>query len=72
MYLVKYHKSITKPGTVTERTMPILHEAADEEVITNQPKHTIDDFFPKTRSYIEEVQNLPKLGELPAAADIQT
>ena len=52
--------------------MPILREAQDEQVITDQLKRTIDDFFPKTRSYIEEVQNLPKLGELPAAADSQT
>ena len=65
-------EELQQPGTVTERTMPILREAQDEQVITDQPKRTIDDFFPKTRSYIEEVQNLPKLGELPAAADSQT
>ena len=63
---------LQEPGTVTERTMLILREAADEEVITDQQKCTIDDFFSKTRSYIEEVQNLPKLGELPVAADSQT
>ena len=59
-------------GTVTEHTMPILCENADEEVITDQPKRTIDDFFPKTRSYSEEVQQLPKLSEVPVAADRET
>ena len=58
-----------QPGTVTQQAMPILHETADEEVITEQPKRTIDDFFPKTRSFTKEVQNLPKLSDVPATAD---
>ena len=61
-----------QPGTVTEHLMPILHETADEEVITEQPKCTIDDFFPKGMSYHEEIENLPKLSELPPAADCNT
>ena len=57
-----------QPGTVTQHALPILHETADEEVITEQPKCTIDDFFPKTTSFTEEVQNLPKLSDVPATA----
>ena len=49
-----------------------LRESANEEVITEQPKRRIDDFFPKTMSFREEVQKLPKLSELPAAADRDT
>ena len=52
--------------------MLILHKTADEEVVTEQPKCTIDDFFPKTRSFTEEVQNLPKLSDVPASADCET
>ena len=59
-------------GTVTEHGMPNLREAANEEVITHQPKRTIDEFFPKTKTFSEEVQVLPKLSELPATADHHT
>ena len=59
-------------GTVTELTMPIFRETADEEVIMDQPKRTIDNFFHKRRSYSEEVQLLPKLSEVPVAADRET
>ena len=52
--------------------MPNLREAANEEVITHQPKCTIDEFFPKTKTFSEEVQVLPKLSELPATADRHT
>ena len=61
-----------QPVSVTEHTMPILCETADEQVIMTQPKHTIDAFFPKTRSYTEQVEQLPKLTEVPAAADHET
>ena len=61
-----------EPGTVTERTMPTLRETAHEDVITEQPKRTIDDFFPKEMSYRQEVEKLPKLNELPPDADDTT
>ena len=47
--------------------MPILRETVDEEVIMEQLKCTIDDLFPITRSFSEEVQNLAKLSELAVA-----
>ena len=61
-----------EPGTVTEHTMPTLCETAREDVITEQPKCTIDDFFPKEMSYCQEVENLLKLNELPPDADRTT
>ena len=61
-----------EPGTFTERTMPTLRETAHEDVITEQPKRTIDDFFPKEMSYRQEVENLPKLNELPPDPDHTT
>ena len=61
-----------EPGIVTERIMPTSHETAHEDVITEQPKCTIDDFFPKQISYRQEVENLPKLNELPPDADCTT
>ena len=61
-----------EPGTVTERTMPTLRETAHEDVIMEQPKRTINDFFPKEMSYHQEVENLPKLNELPPNADHTT
>ena len=63
---------LQEPGTVTERTMPTLRETAHEDVITEQPKSTIDDFFPKEMSYRQEVENLPKLNELPPDAHCTT
>ena len=33
---------LQQPGTVIERTMPILREAQDEQVITDKPKRTIN------------------------------
>ena len=61
-----------EPGIVTERTMPTLRETAHEDVIMEQPKCTLDDFFPKEMSYRQEVENLPKLNELPPDADHTT
>ena len=58
-----------EPSTVTECTMPTLHETAHEDMIMEQPKCTIDDFFPKEMSYCQEFENLPKLNELPPDAD---
>ena len=58
-----------EPDIVTEHIMPTLCETAHEDVITEQPKCRIDDFFPKQMSYCEEVENLPKLNELPPDAD---
>ena len=63
---------LQEPGIVTERIMPTLHETAHEDVITEQPKHTVDDFFPKEISYHQEVENLPKLNELLPDADHTT
>ena len=61
-----------EPGIVTEHIMPTLCETAHEDVKTEQPKRTIDDFFPKEMSYRQEVENLPKLNELPPDADHTT
>ena len=60
---------LQEPGIVTGRIMPILCESAHEDMITEQPKCTIDEFFPKEMNYGQEVENLPKLNELPPHAD---
>ena len=59
---------LQEPGIVTECIMPTLHETAHEDMIMEQPKCTINDFFPKEMSFRQEVENLPKLNELPPDA----